>query len=286
MSAITKFLPKNHISYLIGKLVHLRGPRIIWTAIIKIFAHYYKINLDEAEFPVSDYPNLGEFFVRKLKPGLRPISSDGFSIHPADSVITQFQKIKNGKLIQAKNKFYDVNDFLKDDQALSRYNEGLFVTYYLCPTDYHRVHSAVDGVIQNITHIPGALWPVNKWSTENIDQMFSINERVVVEIQTEKGWVAAVFVAATNVGQIILSFDESIRGNQFNLDKPFVKTNINKSIKKGEELGMFRMGSTVVMLYQKSTITDRNLLSVDISSESNEFLESKKTAVKMGQICF
>ncbi len=285
MSAITKFLPKNHLSYIVGKLVHLKGPRFLWTIIIKIFANFYKINLDEAELSVNEYPNLGEFFVRRLKPGLRPISLNSWCVHPADSVITQFNQIQNGQLIQAKNKFYNVNEFLMDEQALSKYNEGLFVTYYLCPTDYHRVHSAVDGVIEKITHIPGALWPVNKWSTENIDQMFSINERVVVEIKTEKGYVATVFVAATNVGQIVLSFDDSIKGNQFNLNKPFTKKGLNIPIKKGEELGMFRMGSTVVMLYQKSCLNS-DLLDWDFSGEKSTFNSPINTSVKMGQACY
>lgn len=249
MSSITRYLPKNHLSFLIGKLVHLPLPRFIWTPIIKIFADFYKINILEAEKPIEEYANLGEFFVRRLKAGARPVGSD-WALHPADSVITQINAISQGKLIQAKNKFYYVNDFLQDSQGLDKYNDGLFVTYYLCPTDYHRVHSPVDGVITKVTHIPGMLWPVNRWSTESIEEIFSINERVVVEIKTDRGLVSAVFVGATNVGYIVLSVMPEIKGNHFNIFKPLVKDNLNIPIKRGEELGMFRMGSTVVMLYQ------------------------------------
>lgn len=253
MSAITRFLPKNHLSYFVGILVHLPLPKWIWTPIIKWFAGVYKINLSEAEFDVSAYDSLGEFFVRKLKVGLRPLGTS-WNVHPADAVITQAAKITDGQLIQAKNKTYNVADLTNDSNALTKYNEGYFLTYYLCPTDYHRVHSPVTGTIVKIAHIPGKLWPVNSWSTENVPELFSVNERVCVEIQTDRGLVNVVFVGATNVGQIMLTVDPEIHGNQLVLSKALTKENLKINISKGEELGMFRMGSTVVMLYQKNTI--------------------------------
>ncbi len=257
MAAITRFLPKSHLSYIVGKLVHLHLPRFIWTPIIRIFAKAYNINLEEAEFPVEQYPSLGEFFIRKLKPGRRPVGRT-WALHPADSVITQAAIIDEGKLIQAKGKHYHVKDFAGFEKAFEIYSGGPFLTYYLCPTDYHRVHSPVDGTIERVIHIPGALWPVNNWSTSNIHELFSINERVYVEIKTDRGLVGVVFVAATNVGDIALSFDPDIRGNQFKVFKPLVKEYKNLSIKKGEELGMFRMGSTIVMLYQKDVLGLQN----------------------------
>lgn len=250
MSSITKFLPKNHLSYLIGKLAYLPLPQFLWTPIISWFARSYRINLNESEKAIQEYPTLGDFFVRRLKEGVRPLGSS-WALHPADSLITQADQIKAGKLIQAKDKFYNVVDFTQDPIALDKYDNGFFVTYYLCPTDYHRVHSPVDGIIQKVTHIPGMLWPVNQWATENIEEMFSINERVCVEIRTDKGLVNVVFVGATNVGYITLSFLPEIKGNHFSVFKPLYKENLNISIRKGEELGMFKMGSTVVMLYSK-----------------------------------
>jgi phosphatidylserine decarboxylase len=98
-------------------------------------------------------------------------------------------------------------------------------------------------------HIPGALWPVNNWSTENIHELFSINERVLVEIKTERGLVGVMFVGATNVGQIMLSFDSEVLGNQLLSSAVFEKKYTNLKVNKGDELGMFKMGSTVVMLY-------------------------------------
>jgi phosphatidylserine decarboxylase len=251
MSAITKFLPRNHMSYFIGKLVHWRGPKAWARLTTRAFAKYYKIDLGEAEHSIEDYPSIGDFFVRRLKASARPIANVA-AVHPADSQISQCGPIVEGRLIQAKGRLYQVQDFLMNSEAPRTYQDGFFLTYYLCPTDYHRVHSPVTGLIQKVTHIPGELWPVNKWSVENVHDLFSVNERVVVEIASEFGPVAVVFVGATNVGQIELSFDSSFRGNQFTLSKNrVVEYRTPLEIQKGEELGMFRMGSTVVVLYTK-----------------------------------
>ncbi len=278
MSAITQFLPKNHLSYLVGILVHLPLPSFVWTPVIKVFAKVYNINLEEAEKPVDQYKSLGEFFIRQLKPGARPVGQTAV-LHPADSVITQAAVMSGGRLIQAKNKTYFINDFIFDQKGLEIFNEGFFLTYYLCPTDYHRVHSPVDGVIQKVVHIPGALWPVNQWSTENIDEMFSINERIYVEIKTANGIVGVVFVGATNVGQIELSFDSEIRGNQFKLTEPLVKEGLTIPIKKSEELGLFRMGSTVVMLYQKGYL--EKTLNMDTMALTTKLSHYQGRAVKV-----
>lgn len=253
MSSITRFLPKNHISYIVGIITHLPLPKVIWTPIITLFAQAYKINLDEAEFPISEYSSLGEFFIRKLKQGRRPIAKS-WAVHPADAVISQAANIQLGQLIQAKGKKYHVNDLLQDPKAFEVYDQGYFLTYYLCPTDYHRVHSPVDGVVQKITHIPGTLWPVNRWSTENIHELFTVNERMCVEIKTEKGLVNVVFVGATNVGQIELSIKKGFLGNQLTLSKTRTEDQLNIPVQKGQELGYFRMGSTVVMVYQKGVL--------------------------------
>lgn len=260
MSSITRFIPKNHVSYLMGKLVHINFPRWFWKPIIILFSKAYNINLNEAEYPIEQYKSLGDFFVRNLKNGLRPIG-DSLVLHPADSVITQAEYLNQGRLIQAKGKTYQLSDFSGDANSPHLFKNGFFVTYYLCPTDYHQVHSPVDGVIKKITHIPGALWPVNQWSTENIEELFSINERVVVDIEVtvgeEKKSVLCVFVGATNVGFIEIFSCPEIKGNQLKVFKP--KTmQMNTPVKKGDKLGQFRMGSTVVMVYPEG-LSDQSL---------------------------
>lgn len=253
--------------------MHLPLPGFLRPWSILTFAKMYQINLEEAEKPYDQYNSIGDFFVRRLKPGARPIDQSVL-VHPADSQITQLESIQDGKLIQAKGKTYSLSDFIGRPQAQEEWKKGFFVTYYLCPTDYHRVHSPVDGEIIEVTHIPGQLWPVNQWSVENIDQLFSINERVVLRIRTSQGIVALVFVGATNVGKISLSFDQTIVSNNLKDHQPVHKVYSQPiSIQKGQELGMFHMGSTVVMVYPE-------VYKVDLTGLQSRFQNQK---VKMGQ---
>ena len=246
MNWILYLVPKKKLSRLVGFGVHLQLPKPLRTAAIHWFAKRYSINLSEAEYPISHYASIGDFFVRKLKPGIRPIGSAPF-VHPADSLLTQSGTLKQGLLIQAKGKFYQLKDFLAPISS-DPYLHGEFATYYLCPRDYHRVHSPVEGVITRVAHVPGELWPVNEWSTSRIDNLFSINERVVVEIQTKNGAVAVVFVGATNVGQVSLSFWPEFRGLSLPKTQSWSKDFAQPlEIQKGQELGAFHMGSTVVV---------------------------------------
>lgn len=249
MSFITRYLPRKKMSQLIGRFVHWRGPNWWAELSVQFFVWYYKINAAEAELPLHLYPSIGDLFVRKLKAGMRPIAA-AWALHPADSVITEHGRIFEGSLVQAKGIKYKVSELLNDGNWKEKYEGGYWLTYYLCPTDYHRVHCPVTGWIQSATLIPGDLWPVNNWSTREIPRLFAINERAVVEIATEHGPVAVVLVGATNVGSIELKFEPKLLGNK---DQSFNRINYNPAIeiKKGDELGLFRMGSTVVVLYSE-----------------------------------
>lgn len=246
MWKLLKFLPRKAVSRAVGGFVHWRGPRI-WAFIsIHVFALIYRINLREIEKSVWQYPSLGEFFVRRLKKGVRPIAPVT-AVHCADSVIFEAGPIgEGGRCLQAKGRSYMLRDFLVDAEWKDKYAGGFFVSYYLCPTDYHRVHSPVDGFIRKVTYVPGDLWPVHKSAVEFMD-IYGVNERVIVEIVTELGAVAVVFVGAMNVGSIELAFDPGVRGN---FSFPFIEKvyETPKEIRKGDELGAFRMGSTVVVL--------------------------------------
>ncbi len=249
MSFITLYLPRKLLSRFVGYLVHKPLPRSLTTAMISVFAAFYKIRLDEAEMAISEYPSLGEFFCRKLRPGLRPIAQ-GLAVHPCDSEIVQHGPIKASKLFQAKGMTYKLDQLTNDPKSLEKFDEGYFVTYYLCPTDYHRVHCPVDAEITHSFYTEGDLWPVNQWSLKSIPNLYPKNERVYVELATELGAVGVVFVGATNVGSIELSFDQSIKTNQ-NHGPRRQQISPPIEITKGSELGLFRMGSTVVVLYSK-----------------------------------
>jgi phosphatidylserine decarboxylase len=259
-------LPKKWLSYWVGKLVHIQWPKPIATLAIQSFGKFYNIDFDEAEKQISEYNSIGDFFVRRLKPGVRPVA-DSPVVHPADSVISQIGEIQSGKCIQAKGKTYSVGELVGNFELAQKFQDGLFVTYYLCPTDYHRVHSPVDGVVKRTIHIPGHLWPVNSWSTENIENLFAVNERVVLEIESRIGNCLLVFVGATNVGQIRLSFDQEIATNTKLSVKLFgpLRSQMREKvynppvpISRGMELGAFHMGSTVVMIYPKNIRMQRD----------------------------
>ncbi len=252
-------VPKNLLSFWAGKLMHLKFPSPLRLFLIKLFANHYKINTEEAEKPMDQYLSIGDFFIRKLKDGVRPISSTDY-VHPADSKMTARGIIQEGQLVQAKGRVYSLSEFLKLENTTNSNSSsvawlgGYFITYYLCPTDYHRVHSPVDGWIKEVRYVPGQLWPVNDWSVSNIDQLFIRNERVIVDIQTTLGLVAVVFVGATNVGSIKLSFEPEVQSNHSHLrnSKTWSYREGLCSIKKGQELGMFCMGSTVIVVANKN----------------------------------
>ncbi len=210
------------------------------------FANRYKLNLGEAEFEFKDYKSLNALFTRKLKAGLRPLGQE--PLHPADGQLTSFGKIEDLKLFQIKGRNYSAEEFL--GERASEFEGGIFATYYLCPTDYHRVHSPVSGAIQSSRHLGATLWPVNDLSVNSIPNLFIQNERTVTMIQTPKGPVAVVMVGATNVGEIHMSFDSTLVTNRRPLSHKVYKEPI--LIKAGDPLGVFNMGSTVVLLYPKS----------------------------------
>ncbi|MGE3756693.1 MAG: archaetidylserine decarboxylase [Pseudobdellovibrionaceae bacterium] len=260
-------VPKNILSRFVGWLVHLELPEPLKTKVLLGFAGYYKINLDEAEKTHQEYKSIGALFTRKLKRGIRPVGS-AECLHPADSKLTTFGSIDGNTLLQAKGHAYSLPEFIKDPNAATRFRGGYFATYYLCPTDYHRVHSPVAGEVTKATVVPGALWPVNNWSVNAIHNLFALNERVVVEIKTRYGDVIVVLVGATNVGKMSLAFDSEVGSNQGGSTRtreyhPPIK------LEKGDELGTFHMGSTVVVIYSPEFV--RNF---DFSKKDpNEFVK-------------
>jgi phosphatidylserine decarboxylase len=246
---VLKFVPKRMLSRVTGGLVHLPLPYPVSLLTMTWFARRYQLALDEAERPLKDFRSIGDLFARKLRPGARPIHSSW--VHPVDAVITSHGSITSDQLIQAKEKTYSLNRFLDNPEGSTVFHGGSYWTYYLCPTDYHRIHSPFNFFIETATHIPGQLWPVNDMSVDRVDELFSVNERVVVtgqaEVNGKKFQVALVLVGATNVGQMSLEFDKSIVTNRF-FPKKVTKTYSPPILlKTGEELGAFHMGSTVIM---------------------------------------
>lgn len=230
---LIKILPKKALSRTVGWFVSLHLPSVIKMPLLRWFAGRYKIDLNEADKRLEEYACIQDLFTRKLKPGLRPIQ--GEIVHPVDGVLTVAGTIKDGQLLQVKNWTYNLKDFLKET-SVSQFEGGIFCTYYLCPTDYHRVHSPIKAQVSRIKHIDGALWPVNDLSVNKVRDLFCVNERVVFWLDTSYGPIAYVMVGATNVGSIKATVSEG------------------QNIAAGDEMGIFQMGSTVVVIYPKGAI--------------------------------
>jgi phosphatidylserine decarboxylase len=252
LSLFLPWLPKNLVSYWVGRITEIRWPEPLGSELVRWFAQRYQIDLQEAEKPIEDYPTINALFTRRLKAGIRPIGMG--IVHPADARVTEHGIVEQGQILQVKGHKYSVAQLLASEEDARIVEGGYFITYYLCPTDYHRVHSPVSGQIKFCRHIPGQLWPVNEWSTTRVKNLFAINERTVTCIKVNEGWVFLVMVGATNVGKISMSFDQRITTN-IRLPRPEVQTYYNEvTIEKGQEMGVFNMGSTVVMLYSAEMV--------------------------------
>jgi phosphatidylserine decarboxylase len=247
-----RYVPKNHLSRTIGRFVHARLPSPIARRLVRWFADVYEIDVDAAGKPLHEYPSIGHFFTRDLREGLRPIEGDFVS--PVDGTLRGFGPVANGRLEQIKGKSYTVAKFLGDEAAAQRYEQGAYFNLYLSPQDYHHVHSPVSGSISGSVHIPGKLWPVNDWSLANVDELFSINERVITYVHSPLGLVAVVMVGATNVGKISVVYDSFI-SNAAGSDRMVMRSYEPPApIQAGDRLGTFHMGSSVVLLVEPGRV--------------------------------
>ena len=247
-----RYVPKNHASRLMGRLIHARLPKPIARRLVRWFASTYQIDVDAAGKPLHEYPSIGHFFIRDLAEGLRPIESDVVS--PVDGTLRNFGVVVDGTLEQIKGKTYTLARFLGDEANAPRYENGAYFNFYLSPQDYHHIHSPVSGAIARSVHIPGKLWPVNDWSLANVDELFSINERVVTYIDCALGHVAAVMIGATNVGKISVVYDSFV-SNAFGANRTVVRDyDTPHAIEAGDRLGTFHMGSSVVVLVEPGQV--------------------------------
>lgn len=256
-------LPKKYLSFFLGWLAHIPLPTIFSIPLIQVYCAFYNVNLEEVQDPLNSFHSLGQFFVRALKSNVRPIS-DSIIVSPVDGTITDVGSIFNGQITQPiKNTKYSVSKLLARADKAEEFQSGQYFTLYLSPKDYHRVHSPMTGIVTSISYIPGTLWPVNSWSLVNINELFCVNERVVVYIKTELGQIAVVFIGATNVGRISLSFDDLVTNSASKMTAPWSrKLNFHKNlqdkdinIQKADELGSFHLGSTIILLMDKDLVS-------------------------------
>lgn len=250
---LMKLLPRSAVSTAVGALTRLPVPAPVHQLAIRAFVRQYGVNMDEAEGTVADYPTFAQFFTRRLNPAARQIDrSPDVVASPVDGAVSEVGVISEGRCLQAKGIYFPVGKLLGDELEAVTFEGGSFATLYLSPKDYHRIHSPVEGKIKGYRYLPGEFWPVNPASVRLKDALFAVNERLVTWLDTAWGRVAVVAVGATCVARIHAAYDNVIthtgtprRSHQY--DQPI-------QIDKGGELGMFEMGSTVILLFEPGRV--------------------------------
>jgi phosphatidylserine decarboxylase len=226
------------------------------------FAAALDIDVHEAELPLEDYRTINQFFVRKLKPGVRgwPAATD-VAAAPVDAIVGLHGDIGDGRILQAKGRYYTAAELLDDTHQASRFASGKFLTLYLSPRHCHRIHTPTPGLIPQARHVPGALLPVNEAAVQLVDRLFARNERLICYIDGALGRMAIVAVGAYNVGRISAAFDPHWNGNDraavTNRKGATAETRTYdppRPVQTGAEIMAFHLGSTVVLLFESQRV--------------------------------
>ena len=273
-------VPQHLLSQLTG---YVARNRVHWfkTLLINAFIARYGVDMRAARGETAeDYENFNAFFTRRLKAHLRPIATRPLDIaSPADGTLGQFGTLESDTLVQAKGHKYSLQDLLGGDteRALPFIN-GEYATIYLSPRDYHRVHMPLSGTLREMVYIPGKLFSVNSVTTGAVPRLFARNERVVCRFDTEQGPLAIVLVGAMIVSSIHTVWHGLVSPHADLIQTFIYQETDNTAIRlnKGDELGHFMLGSTVIMLFGANQMQwDKALL----SGQSINFGEAMATSL-------
>jgi len=245
------WLPRKGLSRLTGKIVHAESPRWWATFLRGFLIKVLKVPTHEAEKPVEEYPSFGAFFARKLKDGERPLAEADL-VSPCDGTLEQEGVIEDGQLFQCKGKTYHLFDLLGDVELARHYEGGRFMTIYLAPHNYHRVHWPLAGELESTRYISGDLWPVNQMSVQHVERLFCINERYLSTLRHPEGKLTLIMVGATNVGSMDLEHLSNENQALVEARGGAWYEHHGESIEKGSAFGTFNMGSTVILLLDSS----------------------------------
>ena len=254
--ALQRLAPQHLISRSAGLLASTSNTTIK-NLFIRWFVDQYKVDMSEALVEdATAYRNFNAFFTRALKPGARPIDPNVNSvISPADGAVSQLGRIESGRVFQAKGQTFSVLELLGGDaDAAAAFADGEFITGYLSPRDYHRVHMPFAGTLTKMTYVPGDLFSVNTVTAEEVPRLFSRNERVVCHFNTSVGPMVVVLVGA----MIVASIETTWAGLVAPLRRKIISTRYTDvqpvHLAKGDELGRFLLGSTAIVLFPRGTV--------------------------------
>jgi phosphatidylserine decarboxylase len=250
-------LPKHLLTRVIYALARSESPFVKRT-FLRIFLGNFNIDMTEAAQPDPfAYRSFNDFFTRALRPDARPIASDpSLIVSPVDGTVSQCGQLNDGSILQAKGRYYSLNELLAgDERAVAAYRGGSFACIYLAPYNYHRIHMPYAGTARSNVYVRGDLFSVNAATARAVPDLFARNERLICEFDTAVGRVAVVLVGALFVGSI-----ETVHCGEVNPPPRARKapvniaTGVGRQFTKGEELGRFNMGSTVVLLFERDRI--------------------------------
>ena len=254
-------MPKLALTALAGRVARAKGGRYTH-ALIRWFVARYQVNMDEAAEPdITQYACFNDFFTRALKPGARPLAQADF-VCPVDGAISQLGHIEGDQIFQAKGHHYSTQALVGGDANLAaQFTDGEFATIYLSPKDYHRIHMPSAGRLRRMIYVPGDLFSVNPATARGVPGLFARNERVVcvfdmpaVAGQATQQFVL-VLVGATIVGSMGTTWHGVVNPPRSSDVREWTYDDANINLKQGDEMGRFLLGSTVVMLWPKNTIS-------------------------------
>lgn len=251
MIGLQYVLPQRLLSRWVGALTRLRAGRLtqFW---IQWFIRHYGVDMAEAEKPeLSAYASFNAFFTRSLKAGARPMAPSSWVISPVDGVVSELGALREGQLLQAKGHYYSVEALLGGSKIwATQFQIGHYLTAYLSPKDYHRVHMPIGGRLTEVIYVPGRLFSVNAQAVDGIPHLFARNERLIAYFETEMGLMAVIFVGAMLVGQIEVVWQGIVNATHGSEVQQWAyPENTGPVFKRGQELGHFNMGSTVIVLF-------------------------------------
>lgn len=249
--ALQHIIPQHFLSKMMWRLTRCEYKWFL-SLLLPLFIRQFKVNMDEAKNPDwKSYASFNYFFTRELKEDAREISSDKNVVaSPVDGAVSQLGEINDDLIFQAKGHAYSLTQLLGDREDLGEiFKDGQFNTIYLSPKDYHRIHMPIDGTLKEMIHVPGELFSVNPTTVENVPALFARNERVICLFDTTSGPMAMILVGAIFVGSIETVWHGEVTPPTCKDIRNWKYDEKELSYIKGQEMGRFNMGSTVILLH-------------------------------------
>jgi phosphatidylserine decarboxylase len=255
---IFKMLPKSLLSRLAGYLARLELPQFILARVIAMYSRKFNV-LPEYVMPAGGFKTFDDFFTRRLRAGVHPLTRNKrIAVSPVDARIDRYGDIREATLLQAKGLTYSLADLIPTARS-DVFAKGKFMTLYLSPGDYHRIHSPVTGTITGYLNVPGKLFTVQDYMVRSLKGLFVMNERIVTYIQSASGMVAVCKVGAFNVGRISLAYSDIVTNRlRRRREEIFFNGKDRVPVEACDEIGVFHLGSTIILLFEKNSITFNN----------------------------